>query len=154
MTAGLIGSHLRLSGRGTSKLGDREAWEDTELLRTLVGDVWARVGEGLTRCGALWRMDELSPLGMLEGNGGNESSVASGVVFGLVWDLLGPLNGHRRRGPDSPVLDVLCEDEESTLNLRPNSDGGRGGEGEGAKEEDGEGAVEGRGLRFPETEGN
>jgi hypothetical protein len=91
---------------------------------------------------------------MLEGNGGNESSVASGVVFGVVWDLLGPLIGHRRREPESPVLDVLCEDEESTLNLRPKPDGSRGGEGEGAKGADGVGAVEGRGLRFPETEGN
>ena len=63
---------------------------------------------------------------------------------GVDWFLLGFLNnGHRRRGPDSLVLDVLCDDAESTLNWRCKFDG-RGGGGEGIEGVVGLGAVEGR----------
>jgi len=74
---------------------------------------------------------------------------------GVVWFLLGLLNNvHRRRGPDSLVPDVLCDDVESTLNWRRNSDG-RGGR-EGIEGVVGLGAVEGRDwLRFiGGTDGN
>jgi hypothetical protein len=83
----------------------------------------------------------VSLLGVLVGNGGNESSFASGDVLGVVWDLLGfLLNSHRRREPDSPVLDVLCDDAESTLNWRRKSNG-KGAGGKGAEGADGLGSV-------------
>jgi hypothetical protein len=96
---------------------------------------------------------------MLGGNEGNKSPCAtgdesSGVVFGVVWDLLGLLNGHRRRGADSPVLDVLCDDKESTLNWRCKS-WGTGAAGKGTEGVIRLGAVEGRNwFRFSGIEGN
>ena len=62
---------------------------------------------------------------------------------GIVRFLLGFLNnGHRRRGPDPLVFDVLCDEVESALNWRCRPGGGGGGEGiEGVV---GLGAVEGR----------
>ena len=85
---------------------------------------------------------------MLGGNEGNESACTtgdalSGVVFGVVLDFLGLLNGHRRRGADSPVLDVLCDDEDSTLNWRCKSEG-MGAARKGTEGVTGLGAVEGR----------
>jgi hypothetical protein len=85
---------------------------------------------------------------MLGGNEGNKSpcttgDALSGVEFGVVRDLLGVMNGHRRRGTDSPVLDVLCDDEESTLNWRCKSEG-MGVAGKGTEGVIGLGAVEGR----------
>jgi len=75
--------------------------------------------------------------------GDTGSPFSLGVVLGVgfVWFLLGRLNnGHRPRGPDSLVLDVLCDDVESTLNWRCKS-GERVGGIEGVV---GLGAVEGR----------
>jgi hypothetical protein len=63
------------------------------------------------------------------------------MAVGVVWFLLGRNNGHRRRGPDSLVLDVLCDDVESALNWRCRPDGGGG---EGIEGVVGLGAVEGR----------
>ena len=88
--------------------------------------------------------DELSLFGIPGGNGSLLSLVDG---LGVVWALFGPriTGNHRRRGPDSPVLDVLSDDEieESTLDWRRNS-GGREGWGEGAEVVDGLGAVKGR----------
>ena len=97
---------------------------------------------------------------MLGGNEGNESpcttgDASSGVVFGVVRDLLGLLNGHRRREVDSPVLDVLCDEKESTLNWRSKSGAGAAGKGTGTEGVTRLGAVEGRNwFRFSGTEGN
>jgi hypothetical protein len=80
----------------------------------------------LACCGTLLCTDVI---GVLGGNGGNESSVASGVVLRVVWDLLGPLNW-------------LCKSD------------GRGA-GEGGKDVDRLEAVEGPDwLHFPGTRGN
>lgn len=68
--------------------------------------------------------------------GGNVSPLILGDVLGVVWDLLG-LRSHHRRVLDPLLLDVLREDEESTLNLR-SKPAFRGGEREGL------GAVVGR----------
>jgi len=97
------------------------------------------MGGGTPRC-----TDELSLFGIPGGNGSLLSLVDG---LGVVWALFGPriTGSHRRRGPDSPVLDVLSDDEieESTLDWRRNS-GGREGWGEGAEVVDGLGDVEGR----------
>jgi len=119
-----------------SKLADREGWGAA--LGALVGVVRARPGGA--RGGATPFTNELS---LVRDLGDTGSPFAPGVVLGVVWFLLGLLNGHRRRGPDSVVLDVLCDDVESTLNWRRKSDG-RGGK-EGIEGVVGLGAVEGRG---------
>jgi hypothetical protein len=97
------------------------------------------MGGGTPRC-----TDELSLFGIPGGNGSLLSLVDG---LGVVWALFGPriTGSHRRRGPDSPVLDVLSDDEieESTLDWRRDS-GGSEGWGEGAELVDGLGAAEGR----------
>ena len=120
----------------------REPWEATEILVALTGVDGARLGAGSLACdGALWC------LRMLGGNESNKSpctsgDTLSGVVFGVVRDLLGLLNGHRRRGADSPVLDELCRDMESSLTWRCKSEG-IGAAGKGTDGVIGLGAVEG-----------
>ena len=136
MTVGLTGSHLRVWGGIMRTLADREGWGAA--LGALVGVVRARPGGA--RGGATPFTTEVS---LVRDLGDTGSPFSPGVVSGVVWFLLGLLNnGHRRRGPDSVVLDVLCDDAESALNWRCKPDG-RGGR-EGIEGVVGLGAVEGR----------
>jgi hypothetical protein len=63
------------------------------------------------------------------------SQFTSEVVLAVVLDLIELMNDHRRRAPDSLVLDVLCDDGESGVNGCREADSM--GEGEGSEGVDG-----------------